>query len=52
MISFIPLHLDALERSNEVVYTWIKTWGLSELKLVRLTPDGGYARVFDEGYFL
>ena len=45
MLSFIPLHLDAMERSNGAVHTWVESWWLSELKLVKLTPDGWYARV-------
>ena len=52
MLSFIPLHLDAMERSNGAVHTWVESWWLSELKLVKLTPDGWYDRVFDEGCFL
>lgn len=47
MISFIPLHLDALERRNGAVCTWVESWWLSKLNLVWLTPDGSYARMFD-----
>ena len=52
MLSFIPLHLDSLERSNGIVYTWIEFWWLPELKLVQLTLDGWYNHVFDEGFSL
>ena len=46
-MSLIPLHLDVLERNDGSVYTCIESWWLLELKLVRLSPDGYYARVFD-----
>lgn len=52
MLSFISLELDTLERSNEAVYTWVEAWWLPELKFVRLTSEGWYARMFDEGCFL
>ena len=37
---------------NGAVHSCVESWWLSELKLVKLTPDGWYDRVFDEGYFL
>ena len=52
MISFIPLELDTLKRSNGAIYTWVESWWLPELKLVRLTSNRWYARVFGEGLFL
>ena len=52
ILSFIPLHLDALERINGAVHTWVESWWLPKLMLVKLTPNGWYSRVFDEGCFL
>ena len=51
LLSYLPLHLSALDRSKNVL-AWVKSWWLEDEKLTLLTPEGWFEKVFSRGNFL
>ena len=51
LLSYLPLHLSALDRSKNVL-DWVKTWWLEDEKLTLPTPESWFEKVFSRGNFL
>ena len=51
LITYLPLHLSALERSKDL-FEWIKSWWLNDESFTLLNPEGWFDKFFTRGNFL
>ena len=51
ILSFLPLHNSAVERSKGLL-NWIRTWWPKDEKIIYLSPDDWYLKVFCRRYFI